>query len=199
MAWKIENWLADVFPGAPDIYHEYRHLTRRELVIVSAGVLDIALAQLLSMRLRGTEHEKEEFLGLNGDGRAPVGSFGARIQLGLLTGILTSEDVEILRIIKNLRNYFAHRVKVDFTSPEVLPLVRKLCEKWEERINKIVIESSSPKIKGAGISEIRKYLEFEPEAGAGLLLSIFTVYQAYFHRLIDLVNPIEDVVSNRMN
>ena len=82
MAWKIERWLAEVFPGEERIYSEYRTLPPRELAIVSAAVLDVALAELLALRLSGEDREIEAFLGLNGDGRAPVATFGGRIQLG---------------------------------------------------------------------------------------------------------------------
>jgi len=197
MAWKSEKWLSDVFPGVSRIYEEYRHLTRRELAIVSAGVLDLGLAQLLSMRLAGDEREREEFLGLNGDGRAPAGSFGARIQLGVLTGTITSEDAVILRAIKNIRNCFAHRIRVDFTSPEVLPITRLLSENWEERTKRLAIPGFSQEAATAGMNEIREHLISEPEAGAGLLLSVFATYQAYFHRLSDRVTPIDAVVRKR--
>jgi hypothetical protein len=56
MAWKIERWLAEVFPGESEIYSEYRSLPPRELAIVSAAVLDIALAELLAVRL--ADHKK---------------------------------------------------------------------------------------------------------------------------------------------
>jgi hypothetical protein len=85
MAWKIERWMTDVFPGEAQIYSEYRALSPRELAIVSAGVLDVALAELISLRLADYPKEAEEFLGINGDGRAPAGSFGSRIQLGVAT------------------------------------------------------------------------------------------------------------------
>ena len=75
MAWKIERWLADTFPGEQNIYSEYMSLPPRELAIVSAAVLDVALAELLSLRLKGQSNEIEEFLGLNADDRAPAGSF----------------------------------------------------------------------------------------------------------------------------
>ena len=51
MAWKIERWLSEVFPGEDEIYAEYRSLPPRELAIVSAAVLDVALAELLSLRM----------------------------------------------------------------------------------------------------------------------------------------------------
>jgi len=70
MAWKIERWLAEVFPGEKEIYSEYRELPPRELAIVCSAVLDVALAELLSLRLAEHGKEVEEFLGANGDGRA---------------------------------------------------------------------------------------------------------------------------------
>ena len=84
MAWKVERWLADIFPGEGAIYSEYRALHPRELAIVAAAVLDSALAEILTLRLTANQAEAESFLGLDGDGRAPVASFGARIQLALL-------------------------------------------------------------------------------------------------------------------
>ena len=195
MTWKIERWLSDVFPGTTQIYEEYRHLTRRELAIIAAGVLDLALAQLLSMRLRNYPAECEAFLGLNGDGRAPAGSFGARIQLALLTGLITEQDASLLRIAKNIRNAFAHRIKVEFTNQQVLILTRRLCDEWETRSAMLFPSANGKTERADGIQQIRECLEDEPEAGAGLLLAVFTTYQAYFHKLSDLVTPIQCVVS----
>jgi hypothetical protein len=63
MSWKLERWMTQVFPGADAIDSEYRNLPRRELAIVVAGVRDLALAELLSMRLADDPREIEEFLG----------------------------------------------------------------------------------------------------------------------------------------
>lgn len=182
MAWKIERWLSEVFPGEDKIYAEYRSLPPRELAIVSAAVLDVALAELLSLRMVGQIKEAEEFLGLNGDGRAPAGSFGARIQLGLLVGLLTPEDAAILRVIKELRNLFAHRVRVDFLEPSVLKATTKLHVLWLNRTTELI---KSGAINGATdhLSDIARFLPTVHEAGEGLLLSVFTTYHAYFHMM----------------
>lgn len=194
MAWKIERWLSEVFPGEAEIYSEYRSLSSRELAIVSAAVLDVALAELLSLRLANQEKEVEEFLGVNGDGRAPAGSFGARIQLGLLVGLLTLEDVAILRAVKELRNLFAHRVRVNFLSPSVLKTTTKLHALWLKRSEGLVaagVMSGTTK----QLSEIAKYLPTVPEASEGLLLSVFTVYQAYFHRMNGRVKRLDSALA----
>lgn len=193
MAWKIERWLADVFPGETEIYSEYRSLPPRELAIVSAAVLDVALAELLALRLINREKEVEEFLGLNGDGRAPAGSFGARIQLGLLVGLLTPDDVAILRTIKELRNLFAHRVRVNFLSPSVLKATTNLHTLWLTR-SEALIQSGAMSGTTKQLKEIARHLPHVAEAGEGLLLSVFTVYQAYFHRMHSRVQRLSSAI-----
>ena len=190
MAWKVEHWLEEVFPGKSRIYEEYRLLPSRELAIVAAAVLDLALATLLSRRFIDSPAESDAFLGVNGDGRAPAASFGARIQLALLLGIITESDAEILRAIKELRNLFAHRVRVDFCSPIAQKPLRALCSRWRKRHEALVsakLVSSLP----CRFDEIEKHLGKIPEAGEGLLLSVFTNYQAYFHLLSVRVGRIE--------
>ena len=190
MGWKIERWLSEVFPGENKIYAEYRSLPPRELAIVSAAVLDLALAELLSLRMSDQSKEAEDFLGLNGDGRAPAGSFGARIQLGLLVGLLTPEDAAILRAIKELRNIFAHRVRVDFLTPSVLKATTKLHALWLNRTTELIKTGA---INGTTdhLSDIACFLPTVPEAGEGLLHSVFTTYHAYFHRMHSRVSRLD--------
>ena len=192
MAWKIERWLADTFPGEQNIYSEYRGLPPRELAIVSAAVLDVALAELLSLRLNGQSNEIEEFLGLNADGRAPAGSFGARIQLGVLVGLLTQSDAAILRKIKDLRNVFAHRVRADFLSPQVVKVTTSLHILWIEK-NKSLLEAGTITGSMDQLTEIGCHIPSVAEAGPGFLLAIFTVYQAYFHRMHSKIQRIQGV------
>lgn len=192
MAWKIENWLAEVFPGESKIYSEYRKLLPRELAIVSAAVLDVALAELLSLRLANCQKEIEEFLGLNGDGRAPAGSFGARIQLALLIGLLTPDDAAILRTIKELRNLFAHRVRINFLSPAVQKATLKLYGLWLKR-TKALLDVGAMSGSTKPLEEMAQYFSTVEEAGEGLLLSVFTIYQAYFHRMHSQVLRVNDV------
>ena len=194
MAWKTERWLAEVFPGEEKIYSEYRLLAPRELTVVSAAVLDVALAELLVSRLSGESREIEAFLGLNGDGRAPVATFGARIQLGLLVNILVPSDAEILRTIKEIRNQFAHRVNVDFLSPAVLKSTRKLFSLWTRRHS----ELANTGLLASNPEQLRTIEEFLPsvsEAGEGLVLSVFCVYQAYLHRMHSRISPIGSAID----
>lgn len=194
MPWKVERWLEEVFPGKDKIYSEYRLLPRRELAITAAAVLDAALVQLLHMRLADRGKESEDFLGLSGDSRAPCGSFGARIQLAYLVGLLTKDDIVVLRFIKNIRNAFAHRVKADFNTQHVLPLIRGLNDQFRAQSNRLI---ASGALKGQLHlkDSLKAHFASTPEAGAGLLLAVFTTYHAYLHRLSTEVCGIEDCIK----
>lgn len=194
MAWKIERWLTEVFPGEERIYSEYRHLNPRELSVVCAAVLDLALAELIALRLIDLSSETESFLGLDGDGRAPVASFGARIQLGLLLGILTPEDAAILRTLKDVRNAFAHRVKITYLSPTVQRPIHKLYKLWHAKSERLMKDGLLHGKPGS-LEKIEKYLGKLPEAGEGLLLSVFTVYQAYFYRMHPRIQRVASALS----
>ena len=194
MAWKVERWLAEVFPGEENIYSEYRNLPPRELAIVTVAVLDSALVEILTLRLRDNEKEIEAFLGLDGDGRAPVGTFGARIQLGLLLGVLTKRDVDILRTLKNVRNGFAHQVNVGFLSPLILKETTKLVSLWIE-LSEHLSEANNWRASPEGLRVIKQRLPHDSEAGEGLLLGVFCVYQAYFHRIHTRVIRVGRAVS----
>lgn len=189
MAWKNEKWLRDIFPGPDRIYEEYHLLPDRELSIVAAAVLDAAIAELLFLRLRGPEIERHSFLGLDGDGRAPCGSFGARIQMAVLLDLITKDDATILRAIKNLRNRFAHEVTATFLSASVIPIVIALYDTFASMSCRL---AEGGFINGSfdARNELRNAIPVLPEAGAGLLLSVFTVYHAYFHRISERVTKI---------
>ena len=64
MVWKVERWLADVFPGEANVYSEYKDLPPRELAIVAAAVLDSALAEILALRLRDNNCPSSKQMGL---------------------------------------------------------------------------------------------------------------------------------------
>ena len=193
MAWKVERWLADVFPGEANLYAAYKDLPSRELAIVAAAVLDSALAEILALRLKSVDKEVESFLGLNGDGRAPVASFGARIQLGLLLRVLTPRDAELLRTVKGIRNEFAHRVNAEFLSPFILQKTTHLLSLWTE-LSEHLSKSGSAQGSPETLEALKRMLPQEAEAGQGLLLAVLSVYQAYFHRIHSRVKRVDRAV-----
>ena len=118
--WTTELFTQDVYPLiALGEASKYLDLPFRETIILACSVLDAALLELISKRLDGPEHEIVEFLGADEDGRAPCGSFGSRIQLAHLLGILVEDDVRVLRLVKKLRNKAAHRFKLDVSDDAI--------------------------------------------------------------------------------
>lgn len=193
LSWKIEKWFEEVFPGEENIYLEYKNLNPRELAIVSSGVCDLALAELISLRLHDGHTECSSFLGANGDGRAPVASFGSRIQLAYLLFIISKQDVRILRTIKSIRNSFAHKVNVTFTDKDILKQLRVLGEEWKTMsINIGMLD----KHKSTSLDSLLKIMPTESAAGEALLLSVFTVYQAYFHRIRNRIARIDKFIKS---
>jgi hypothetical protein len=188
MTWKKEKWLSDVFPGRENIYAAYKDLQGRDLAIVCAAVLDLALAELITLRLNNYPDEVEDFLGLDGDGRAPAATFGSRIQLALLLNIITEEDAKILRALKDLRNEFAHTVKVTFVSPNVAKYLRKLFSLLRQRYDRLK-EKGLTTGGSKFFDNVGPALGKQPAAGEGLVLALLAVYQAYFHKIHGGVIP----------
>ena len=195
MAHKTERWLPNRLPVVGAIYSEYGGLPLRELSIVTAAVLDTALAELLRLRLIDNPHECEDFLGLDGDGRAPTASFGSRIQLALLVGLIGPQDAAILRGIKDLRNLFAHRSQIAFDSPEAQKVTAKLHAlwiKWRGHVDPSGVSEASPVVS----NRLARDLPSHEYATEGLLLWVFAAYHAKFQRLHPSVQRIRDALEN---
>lgn len=126
-------WSEDVLPKAKELSEQYGNLTPRELTIVAGGVLDIALADMIALRLKHQLKLAERFVGLTGEANAPAGNFASRIDLAVLLGIILLEDGEVFHCIRSLRNHFAHTVFASVTSEQGASLVWKLHQAWEKR------------------------------------------------------------------
>ncbi len=125
MAWKIER-AHDLFLGTGGFLRDHLDVSSREMVIVGCSMLDVALADLIAARLRDDPEEVCDFIGADEDGRAPLGSFGARIQAAYLLGLIGQEHLETLRALKKVRNLLSHRVKVDLLTPRVQAAIEPL-------------------------------------------------------------------------
>ncbi|MGC8624756.1 MAG: hypothetical protein ACP5VQ_05770, partial [Phycisphaerae bacterium] len=121
---KIDDWERNVLPILTDLSGlapKLQVLSLREQIIFAAAVLDAGLVRLIGHRLNGPLDEINNFLGTagKGDSRAPCGSFGSRIQLARLVGVITAEDAELLREVKDLRNHVAHAVEIELESKAI--------------------------------------------------------------------------------
>lgn len=190
MKWKLERWLTDIFPGQDKVYEAYRHFSGRELVIVAASVVDLALVDLISRRC-ADKPEVHDFLGVDENGRAPAGSFGARIQLALILDIITEEDVLIIRALKDLRNKMAHRVKVDWFSKDIQSSLDKLLSAWECLVVKVF-----PGTTKDGIRILRIGIKTRPLACEALIHTVLSCYQAYFHLISNSLIPLGPAIDH---
>lgn len=126
MTRKIEQWSDESFPDPPKLLKLFRKLPDREVVITLCSIIDTLLADLISLRLINDKKELEEFIGLDGDGRAPLGSFGARIQAAYLLGLIEKVQLKNLRSLKDIRNLFSHNVLVTFDDERVTKKVKTI-------------------------------------------------------------------------
>jgi hypothetical protein len=116
MARKIEDWTGDPLREPRKLAEALMKLGERDIAIIGGAFLDSLLADLVSLGLRDDPKEVEDFVGLDADGRAPAGSFGARIQLAYLLELIDLPTMRSLRLIKDIRNLFR------ITSPSRSPM-----------------------------------------------------------------------------
>ena len=183
---QIEQWSTALFgKGFTWSGKKLMDLSDREVAILAAGILDIALAELLSKRLVDHPKEIESFLGLNRDGRAPVATFGARIQLALLTGLISPADAVMFRTIKEIRNQFAHTIAIKLTDKQIAVSVAKLYG-WLE-----LTANASRKLESvAYVAEmIDKLKDFKtnPKSAKGVVGLTVLIYELMFKGKVDAI------------
>ena len=87
---------------------------------MSKAGLDSNLEDLLRAFFVADEREAEYLLGTN------LQSFGARVRTAYCLGLLSEDECHDLRIIKEIRNHFAHHLHVSFEDAFVLEHCRGL-------------------------------------------------------------------------
>jgi len=98
----------------------WRHLTEefqgesdRAAVLVAAALLDLNLEDLLRAFLISDDREVERLLGTS------LATMGNRMRMAYCLGLISRNELRDLRIIKGVRNYFAHNLYVSFDDPRV--------------------------------------------------------------------------------
>lgn len=129
---KRESWIDAKLPIGRELARLLCGLSPREAAIVACSFLDSILGDLVAQHLRNDQKEVNEFLGFNGDGRAPAGSFGSRIQLAYLLSLIDAPELKALRATKSIRNMFAHRVVCSFDDPDVVTATKAVLDALEQ-------------------------------------------------------------------
>jgi len=184
MAWKIERWSETVFPGEEKIWEKYQDLEPYTLVILSASTIDLALVEMIAARIRHDEKEQETFLGLNEDGRAPCGSFGARIQLAYLLGLISRLDKDVFRHLKRLRNILAHRANIDFRDRSIRSCIEGIYDAFGRKLRE---EGGQPE---GEISFFPSYFRDQALCTDAILGTVLAIYQIHMRSELSKITRI---------
>ncbi len=85
---------------------EFKNESDRAAVILGAAKLDFLLYQLLYKVLAPNAGSRDELL----DGDAPLSTFRSRISIAYRLGLISSDLVRALNLIRKIRNDFAHEL-----------------------------------------------------------------------------------------
>ncbi|MFC1661087.1 MltR family transcriptional regulator [Gemmatimonadota bacterium] len=91
-----------------DFHHfldEFQAESDRAAAVLGAAYLDDLVKELLYASFVGDDRTKGQLLNTD----QPLGSFGARVAAAYSVGLLTESEFTDLRVIKGIRNDFAHQ------------------------------------------------------------------------------------------
>jgi DNA-binding MltR family transcriptional regulator len=97
---------------APNAFDQIKRDSDRAVAIVGAAIIEDRLAEFLLRRCASnssSQRTARNFFGTNG----PLGSFGAKIDAAFVFQHITKEAHEDLRLVKDIRNRFAHEIEID--------------------------------------------------------------------------------------
>jgi DNA-binding MltR family transcriptional regulator len=115
---EVKGWLA--------FFDEFNSESDRAAAILGAAYLDELLGQLLTNFLIVDKASIEELISPSKP-YAPLSAFAARITMAYCLGFISTSARDDLRIIKNIRNSFAHQLHgISFTTTEVERLCNRL-------------------------------------------------------------------------
>ncbi|HVA83653.1 MAG TPA: MltR family transcriptional regulator [Candidatus Binataceae bacterium] len=108
----------------PDIREFYDESPDRGLAISLPAIVEDRLAAILKLVMLEDKKLLNELFQPNG----PLGTFGTKITLSYMLGMVTEEVYHDLKIIHKIRNCFAHRVDIKTLAQPPI----KACKAWIE-------------------------------------------------------------------
>ena len=119
-------------PGSIDLSDLVLNLGKRasaSAALVSGAIVEEWLQKILLLRMRPVSNRLAKRIF---DRYGPLSTFAAKIDIAYAFGLLDETTFNDLRVIKEIRNKFAHSIEVThFRSDEIDKLLRKLSN-WEE-------------------------------------------------------------------
>jgi hypothetical protein len=170
---RIEKWSETLFPGYDIISIEkYNAFHGRELVIVASAILELALVDLLSMRLVKNDEIIDKFLGISGDYGGL--DFNKRIDLSYLLGLIGLVEAQTLHSLRGLRNLMAHRVNINLCDPNCLKYVMQLIDQFHKPRKELIANEV--------ITDMKNEASASPLLAEFLIRTILIDYQFNFDK-----------------
>jgi mannitol operon repressor len=119
----------------------------RGKVLVSVGFLEDQLKQILLAFFVYCSEAEELIEG----GNAPLGTFSARIAACFVLGLITEKEHDDLRLIRRIRNAFAHESDTTFNSPDVIKCCMELSQQASPEANEPLIAAKKFHIAAVAI------------------------------------------------
>ena len=105
------------------IWEELESTNDRAAAIVGEAILDESLAILLSNYLIADQKEVNSLL----DNPGPLSSLHHKSTLAYCLGLITKEELDVIRAIHTIRNRFAHRLSgASFSDPSIEQMLNRI-------------------------------------------------------------------------
>ncbi len=94
------------------IYEDFQQENSRAAIIISAAFLDTLLRDLLASFMVDDRETVDKLLGNDNNLNAPLMNFASRVRCAYCIGLISIIQSDDLKVIGQIRNYFAHTLKV---------------------------------------------------------------------------------------
>jgi DNA-binding MltR family transcriptional regulator len=125
------------------IIQEFQIESDRAAPLVAAALMDVNLESLLRSYLVADESEVEIMLGTN------LQSLGGRVRATYCLGLISEDEMHDLRLLKEIRNYFAHNLHVSFDDEwvqhtcDAFRLIRRVMPESDEFAPRRLLEQTT--------------------------------------------------------
>jgi mannitol operon repressor len=107
-------------------FRDYLAALRKEsdrgAALISTAMIDEQLKKCVQARLLDDDRVERLLCGFS----APIGTMSARCLTAFLLGTISEEEFSDIAVLRNIRNRFAHDLRVSFTDASVIGQCKKL-------------------------------------------------------------------------
>lgn len=191
---KKEPW-SKVRQPLEKVFERYASLNFRDAVIVGGAYTDLALEQLIQLRIVQTKEGAKAYKDLSGQEGSPLSSWAARQDLAVMLGLLEGDGIKMFTAMRNLRNLAAHRVDFDITAHDVQAYLEVIVKIFESMMGyvKSVKEEQSTATADNLLQDVTNFKKNKKnEQFACLVLKhVFIMQEGLVGAMYDAITPIE--------